>query len=86
MQGEGLGRQNEKSFSGIKIMRRIGEGRTVNVGNETELHRGIGKVTQRVVGHFRPEIRAADADVDHVLDRLAGVAFPFAAAHAPGEG
>ena len=40
---------------------------------------------QRLVGHHRPEVRAADADVDDVADALAGVALPLAAADAVGE-
>jgi len=43
-------------------------------------------VAQRLVGHHRPEVGAADADVDHVADRLVGVAAPLAAAHPVGEG
>ena len=42
-------------------------------------------VAQRLVGHHRPQVRAADADVDDVADRLAGVALPLAGAHAVGE-
>ena len=41
---------------------------------------------QRLVGHHRSEVGAADADVDDVADALAGVALPFAAADAVGEG
>ena len=37
---------------------------------------------ERLVGHDRPEIRTADADVDDVADPLAGGARPGAAAHA----
>ena len=36
-------------------------------------------VAQRLVGHHRAEVGAADADVDDVADRLAGVAGPLAA-------
>ena len=41
---------------------------------------------QRFIGHDRPEVRAADADIDDVADRLAGVALPRAAADLIGEG
>ena len=40
---------------------------------------------QRLVGHYRPQIGAADADVDDVADGLAGMAFPRAASDAVGE-
>ena len=42
-------------------------------------------VAQRLVGHHRAEVGAADADVDDVADRLAGVALPLARAHAVAE-
>ena len=41
----------------------------------------LAVVLQRFVGHHRAEIGAADADVDHVADALAGVPLPLAAAH-----
>ncbi len=37
---------------------------------------------ERLVGHDRAEVGAADADVDDVANALAGVALPRAAAHA----
>ena len=42
-------------------------------------------VAQRLVGHDRSEVRAADPDVDDVADRLAGVPLPLAGADALGE-
>ena len=44
------------------------------------------EVPERLVGHDRSEVGAADADVDDVLDRLAGVALPLARADPVGEG
>ena len=43
-------------------------------------------MAQRFIGHDRPEVGAADADVDDVPDRLAGVPLPLARADAVGEG
>ena len=40
----------------------------------------IAIMPERLVGHHRAQIRAADADIDQVLDRLAGVPFPGSAA------
>ncbi len=40
---------------------------------------------QCFVGHHRPQIGAADADVDDIADRLAGVPLPVAAADAVAE-
>ncbi len=37
-------------------------------------------MAQRLVGHHRAEVRAADADVDDVHDRLAGVTLPLSGA------
>ena len=37
-------------------------------------HLAAAEVAQRLVGHHRAEVGAADADVDDVADRLAGVA------------
>ena len=48
--------------------------------------RAVAVVLERLVGHHRAEVGAADADVDDVADALAGVALPVAAAHAVGEG
>ncbi len=45
----------------------------------------VAVVLERLVGHHRPEVGAADADVDDVADALAGVALPRAAADAVGE-
>src|SRR5262249_24645764 len=40
---------------------------------------------KRLVCHDWPEVRTADADVDDVLDALAGMTFPLAAADAVGK-
>ena len=43
------------------------------------------EVRQRLVGHARAEVGAADADVDDVADALAGVTGPRARSHPVGE-
>ena len=70
---------------GVEVARRLGEVGAVDVGDEAERQVAPRVVAQRLVGHHRPEVGAADADVDDVADRLAGVALPVAAAHALGE-
>ena len=40
---------------------------------------------ERLIGHHRPEVGAADADVDDVVIALTGVALPVAAADPVGE-
>ena len=45
----------------------------------------LAVMPERLVGHHRPEVGAANADVDHVADALAGMALPRAAPDAVGE-
>ena len=71
--------------AGSRSLHRLGEIRAVDIGDEAEGHAPLAVVPERFVGHHRAEIGAADADVDHVADALAGVALPGAAAHAIGE-
>ncbi len=52
---------------------------SVDVGYEPEGHGAVAVVFERLVGHDRTEVGTADADIDHVLDALARVAFPFPA-------
>ena len=63
---------------------RVASAKSVPSTLETKRKRrsALGVVAQRLVRHHRPQVRAADADVDDVADRLAGVAEPLAAAHA----
>src|SRR3546814_7804742 len=58
----------------------------VDVGHEREAHVAITEIAQRLAGHHRAEVRAADADADHVADALARMPRPLPAAHALGEG
>jgi hypothetical protein len=83
--GEGLGGDDEQRLRGIEIAHRLGEIRTVDVGDEAEGHGPLAVVLERFVGHDRPEIRPADADIDHIADALARMALPGAAAQPIGE-
>ena len=82
---ERLGGDDEQRLGGVEILRRLGEGGAVDVGDEAEAQVAVAVGTQRQVGHLGPEVRAADADVDDVADALAGMALPFAGAHALGK-
>ena len=82
---EGFRRDDEERFGGIKIPDRLGEISTIDVGHKAECHRALAVGFQRFIGHHRPEIRAADADVHNVADALAGMAYPCPAADAVGE-
>ena len=79
--GEGLRRDDEERVGGIQIGDGFGEVGAVHVRDEPEGQGTIAVVPQRLVGHDRPEIRPADADVDDVADSLAGVAGPGAASN-----
>ena len=75
-----------KSVSaGSRSRGRFHEVGAVDVGNEPEGHRPVAVMLERLVGHHRPEVGAADADVDHVADAFAGVALPCAAPDPVGE-
>ena len=83
--GEGLGGDDEQCLGRIEILHRFDEIRAVDVGYETECHGSIAVVLERFVCHDRPEIGPANADIDHIADALAGLAFPLAQAHAVGK-
>src|SRR5262249_36829310 len=51
----------------------------VHIRHKTECQSAIGVVLERFISHYRPEIRAADADVDDISDALTRVTFPFTA-------
>ena len=82
---EGLGRDDEQRFRGIEVAGRFDEVGAVDVGDEPERHVPLAVMLERLVGHHRPEVGAADADVDDVANALAGVALPGAAADPVGE-
>ena len=82
---EGLRRDDEKRFRRIEIARRLDEVGAVDVGDEAERYGAVAVELERFVGHHRPEVGAADADVDDVADPLAGVALPLTAADPIGE-
>ena len=84
--GEGLGGDDEERLLGVEVLDGFGEVGAVDVGDEAEGQVALAVVLQRLVGHDRAEVGAADADVDDVADALAGVALPLAAADAVGEG
>ena len=84
--GEGLRGDDEERLLGVEVPGLLDEVGAVDVGDEAEGHLAARVVAQRLVGHHRPEVRAADADVDHVADRLARVSLPLARADPLGEG
>ena len=83
--GERLGRDDEQRLGRVQVARGFGEVGAVDVRDEAEGHVALGVRSQRFVGHHRAQVRAADADVDHVADALAGEARPRSRSHARGE-
>ena len=83
--GKGFRRNDAEGFRRIKILDRLGEVGAIDIGNESERHGAVAVVLERLVGHYRPQVGAPDADVDDVPNRLAGVAQPGAAADAVGK-
>ncbi len=88
---EGLGSDDEERFFDVHLLEGLGHVGAVDVRNEVDF-RGVF-AGNRLVGirlegfgdHHRTEVRTADTDVHHVLDGLAGVAFPLTAADEVGE-
>ena len=71
--------------SAIQVARRLDEVSAIHIRDETEGHVALAVIFQGLVGHDRPEVGAADANIDYVSDALAGMAFPRAAANLVGE-
>ncbi len=57
-------------------MHGFGKVGAVNVGDEAEIHVPLAVTAESLVGRGRAGVGASDADVDHGLDPLAGVAGP----------
>ena len=82
---EGLGSDDEERFFDVHLLEGLGHVGAVDVGDKVNFRRclagnglvGIG--LQSFGHHHRAQVGAADTDVHHVLDGLAGVALPLAA-------
>ena len=82
---EGLRGDDEQRFRWIEIARRLDEIGAIDVGDESKRHGAVAVILERLICHHRPEVGAADADIDNVADAFAAVAFPFAASDAVGK-
>ena len=88
---ERLGSDDEERLFDVHLLERLGHVGAVDVRNEVDFRRGLAG--NRLVGirlqsfgdHHRTEVGTADTDVHHVLDGLAGVALPLAAADEVGK-
>ena len=85
--GEGLGGDDEQRLVRVEVLRSpsVKSAPSTLATKRTSSVR-IAERAQRAVGHLRPEIGAADADIDDVADALAAVPGPGAGAHLVGEG
>ena len=82
---EGFRRDDEQRLRRIEVVDGLREVGAIDVRHEAERHGAVAVMLEGLVGHHRPEVGAADADVDDVADALAGVALPGAAADAVAE-
>lgn len=88
---EGLGSDNEERLLDVHLLEGFGHVSAVDVRNEVDFRRVFASsrlFSIRLEGfghHHRTEVGTADTDVHHVLDGLAGVALPLAAADEVGE-
>ncbi len=78
---EGLRRDDEQRRRRVEVAHGFGEIGAVDVRHEAERELARAVVPQGFVRHHRPEVGAADADVDDVGDPLAVVPGPLAVAH-----
>ena len=69
-----LRRDDEQRLLGIEVAGRLDHVGAVDVGDEPHRHAPVAVGAERLVGHHRAEVGAADANVDNVADALARVA------------
>jgi hypothetical protein len=81
LRGEGLGGDQEQGGFGVERFEGLGDVGAVHVGDEVHPQPGRRIGPQAFGDHHRAEVRAADADVDEVPDRSAGVPRPGARAN-----
>ena len=82
---EGLRADDEQRFRRIEIPSRLHEIAAIDVRDESKRHAAVAVIFERLIRHHRPEVGAADADIDDVADAFAAVAFPLAASDALSE-
>ena len=86
LRGEGFGRDNEEGFGGIQPPQRFGQVGAVDVGYKYHMEGALAVALERLVGHHRTEVGTADANIDDILNGLAGMAFPVAGTNLIGKG
>ena len=71
--------------AGIKVAGIFHKLVAIHIGDEAASNVTITVVFQRIVGHERAEVGAANTDIDDIANTLASISLPLAAAHAIGE-
>ena len=84
--GEGLGGDDEQGRLRVEVRDLLGAVGGIDVGDEAALKALLHVGLESLVDHDGTEVGAADADIDHRLDGLAGDTGPLPRAHAAGEG
>jgi hypothetical protein len=74
--GKSFWGNNEQRLGSVQIANGLEEIGAIDVGDEAECHVALAVMPQGFIGHNRPEVGPADADVDDVANALAGMAFP----------
>ncbi len=83
--GEGLAGDDEQGRARVEAGEQRGDVGAVDIGDEMHLDVRLLPGGEGLDRHARPEVGAADADVDDVGDALAGIAAPAAAVDAVAE-
>src|SRR5262249_4651520 len=81
---------NEQRSRRLNVMRRFPDVAAIDIRHKTAFDPSVAVIEQRLIGHGRPEVGAADTDVDDRGDRFSGMTAPLAipylvseAGHAP---
>src|SRR5215471_6988221 len=82
---EGFRRVDEQGLRRVEVMHGLYEVGAIDIRYEAERHGAVAVMLEGLVGHHRPEVGAADADVDDVAYAFARVALPGAATNAIAE-
>ncbi len=70
---------------GLEDFELLGDVGAIDVGDEMDAQAGLAVGLEGLGDHDRAEVGAADADVDDIGDRLAGISLPLAGADGLGE-
>ncbi len=84
--GEGFRGDEEERALRVEAGERVGKMRAVDIGDEVHVRSAVAVGGQRGDRHRRPEVGAADADIDDVVELVGGDAAMLAVADLIGKG